>query len=257
MKLTPLLLLCWLSSAAAQTFQIEPAQPILVGEPLSIRIDGLPADKNVTLSAERTMDASSRTPGAPVLYRSQVVFSTPQGSLDLATAKPLSGSYTDADIRGLFWSMTPVAGGEVGALKPLQVKLTASADGRELASATVEFIDSLPEVKVEQVKEFPGAVFATLPGSARRPAIILLGGSEGGGRVAQRSPSWASRGFAVLGLPYYSPGSGEREIPALPAAFADIPVDRLNKAFEWLKQRPEVDAPASRWSAARRARSLR
>lgn len=242
MKLTPLLLLCWFSSAAAQTFQIEPAHPILVGEPLSIRIGGLPADKNVTLTAERTMDASARTPATPVLYRSRVVFSTPQGSLDLATAKPLSGSYTDADIRGLFWSMAPVAGGDVGALKPQQVKLTASADGRELASATVEFLDSLPEVKVEQVKEFPGAVFATLPGSARRPAIILLGGSEGGGRVAQRSPGWASRGFAVLGLPYYSPGSGEREIPELPAAFADIPVDRLNTAFEWLKQRPEVDA---------------
>ena len=242
MKFVPLFLLCWISSAAAQTFHIEPANPILAGEPLSIRIDGLPADKNVTLTAERTIEAPNRA-GVQVLYRSQVVFSAPQGSLDLATAKPLSGSYTDADIRGLFWSMAPVAGGEVGGLKPLQVKLTAAADGRELASTTVEFIDSLPEVKVEQVKEFPGAVFATLPGSARRPAIILLGGSEGGGWVARtRSPAWASRGFAVLGLPYYSPGTGEREIPELPAAFADIPVDRLNAAFEWLKQRPEVDA---------------
>jgi dienelactone hydrolase len=241
MKVVPLLLLCWCGSAAAQTFHIEPANPILAGEPLAIRLDGLPPDKSVTLTAERTIEAPNR-PGVQVLYRSQVVLSAPQGSLDLATAKPLSGSYTDADIRGLFWSMAPVAGGEVGGLKPLQVKLTAAADGRELTSTTVEFIDSLPEVKVEQVKQFPGAVFASLPGSARRPAIILLGGSEGGGRVAQRSPSWASRGFAVLGLPYYSPGSGEREIPELPAAFADIPVDRLNAAFEWLKQRPEVDA---------------
>jgi dienelactone hydrolase len=240
MKLLPLLLLCWCWPAAAQTFRIEPANPVLAGEPLSIRLDGLPADKSVTLTAERTIEAPNHA-GVQVLYRSQAVFSAPQGSLDLATAKPLSGSYTDADIRGLFWSMAPVAGAEVGGLKPLQVKLTAATDGRELTSATVEFIDSLPEVKVEQVKEFPGAVFATLPGSARRPAIILLGGSEGGGRVAQRSPSWASRGFAVLGLPYYSPGSGEREIPELPAAFADIPVDRLNAAFEWLKQRPEVD----------------
>jgi dienelactone hydrolase len=240
-KLIPLVLLCAISSAAAQTFHIEPAQPILVGEPLAIRLDGLPADKNVTLTAERTLEAPNRD-GTKVLYRSQVVFSAPQGSLDLATAKPLAGSYTDADIRGLFWSMAPVAGGEVGTLQPLHVKLTASADGRELTTTTVEFIDSLPQVKVEQVKEFPGAVFATLPGSSRRPAIILLGGSEGGARVAQRSPSWASRGFAVLGLPYYSPGSGEREIPELPAAFADIAVDRLNAAFEWLKQRPEVDA---------------
>lgn len=112
-----------------------------------------------------------------------------------------------------------------------------------LAATTIDFIDALPEVKVEQVKEFPGAVFATLPGSSRRPALIVLGGSEGGGWVARTSaPRFASRGFAVLGLPYYSPGAGEREIPELPAAFADIPVDRLNAAREWLQRRPEVDA---------------
>ena len=242
MKFVPLLLLCWISSAAAQTFHIEPANPVLVGEPLAISIDGLPSDKKVLLTAERTIEETNRA-GAPVLYRSQVEFSAPQGVLDLATAKPLSGTYVEADVRGLFWSMAPVAGGEVGGLKPLQVKLTATADGRVLASTTIEFIDSLPEVKVEQVQEFPGAVFATLPGSSRRPAIIVLGGSEGGGRTARNSsPRFASQGFAVLGLPYYSPGSSEREIPELPAAFADIPVDRLNAAFEWLKHRPEVDA---------------
>jgi len=71
----------------------------------------------------------------------------------------------------------------------------------------------------------------------------VLGGSEGGGSFARdRAPRFASRGFAVLGLPYYSPGRGEREIPELPAAFADIPVERLDTAFEWLKHRPEVDA---------------
>jgi dienelactone hydrolase len=233
-KLVPLLLLCWVSSACAQTFHIEPANPILVGEPLSIRVDGLPADTNVTLTAERAM---------PALYRSQATFSAPQGTIDLATAKPVSGTYTDADIHGLFWSMAPVEGGEVSGLQPLQVKLTATVDGRVLASATIEFIDALPAVKVEQVKEFPGAVFASLPGTTRRPALIVLGGSEGGGSFARdRAPRFASRGFAVLGLPYYSPGRSEREIPELPAAFADIPVDRLNLAYAWLKQRPDVDA---------------
>jgi hypothetical protein len=233
-KLVPLLLLAWISSGAAQTFHIEPASPILVGEPLSIRVDGLPADRSVTLTAERAM---------PGLYRSQAVFSAPQGTLELATAKPLSGTYTEADIRGLFWSMAPVDGGEPGGLQPLQVKLTATVDGHPPTSTTIEFIDALPAVKVEEVKEFPGAVFATLPGTARRPAIIVLGGSEGGGFFARdRAPRFASRGFAVLGLPYYSPGRTEREIPELPAAFADIPVERLNTACEWLKRRPEVDA---------------
>ena len=242
MRFVPLFVLWWASCATAQTFHVEPANPILVGEPLSIKVDGLPADQNVTLTAERSMAASSPE-GSPVLYRSQVVFSAPQGTLDLATAKPVSGTYTDADIHGLFWSMAPVAGGELGGLQPLQVKLTATVEGRVLASATIEFIDALPEVEVEQVKQFPGAVFATLPGNVRRPALIVLGGSEGGGWVARdRSPRFASRGFAVLGLPYYSPGAKDREIPELPAAFADIPVERLDAAFAWLKARPEVDA---------------
>ena len=242
MRFVPLFVLWWASCATAQTFHVEPANPILVGEPLSIKVDGLPADQNVTLTAERSMAASSPE-GSPVLYRSQVVFPAPQGTLDLATAKPVSGTYTDADIHGLFWSMAPVAGGELGGLQPLQVKLTATVEGRVLASATIEFIDALPEVEVEQVKQFPGAVFATLPGNARRPALIVLGGSEGGGWVARdRSPRFASRGFAVLGLPYYSPGAKDREIPELPAAFADIPVERLDAAFAWLKARPEVDA---------------
>ena len=242
MRFVPLFVLWWASCATAQTFHVEPANPILVGEPLSIKVDGLPADQNVTLTAERSMAASSPE-GSPVLYRSQVVFPAQQGTLDLATAKPVSGTYTDADIHGLFWSMAPVAGGELGGLQPLQVKLTATVEGRVLASATIEFIDALPEVEVEQVKQFPGAVFATLPGNVRRPALIVLGGSEGGGWVARdRSPRFASRGFAVLGLPYYSPGAKDREIPELPAAFADIPVERLDAAFAWLKARPEVDA---------------
>lgn len=222
-------LLGWLASATAQTFRIEPANAVLLGEPISIELDGLPSDRELTLVAERTMEATEPS-GARVLYRSQAVFSAPQGSLDLATALPRSGTYTAADIRGLFWSMNPVEGGDAGGLQPLQVKLTATSAGRVLASATIEFIEALPELKVEQVKEFPGAVFATLPGRSRRPAIIVLGGSEGGGRTARTAaPRFASRGFAVLGLPYYSPGkAGEREIPELPAAFADIPVDRLD-----------------------------
>jgi dienelactone hydrolase len=233
------------SSAAAQTFRIEPGNPVLVGEPVSIRLENLPADKPVTLVAERTIPGGDRS-AAPVLYRSQAVFSGSQGALDLATAKPHSGTYADADIRGLFWSMAPVEGADIGALQPMQVKLTASVDGRVLTSTVIEFIDALPLVRTEPVKEFPGAVFATLPGTARRPAIIVLGGSEGGSRTARNSaPRFASRGFAVLGLPYYSPPRGqkrEQEIPELPAAFADIPVERLNAAFEWLKRRGDVDA---------------
>ena len=59
MRFVPLFVLWWVSCATAQTFHVEPANPILVGEPLSIKVDGLPVDQNVTLTAERSMAASS------------------------------------------------------------------------------------------------------------------------------------------------------------------------------------------------------
>ncbi len=52
---------------------------------------------------------------------------------------------------------------------------------------------------------FPGAVFASVPG-ARRPALIVLGGSEGGDEVAKQfAPLLAALRYSVLGLPYYDP----------------------------------------------------
>jgi dienelactone hydrolase len=71
----------------------------------------------------------------------------------------------------------------------------------------------------------------------------VLGGSEGGSSFARRmAPRFAARGYAVLGLPYYSPGfGGGREIPSLPGSFVDVPVERLDSARAWLAAQPGVD----------------
>ena len=233
------------SFVSAQTFSVQPANPILAGEPVSISLSGLPASAEIKVIAERIVVPFGQSKRA--LFRAEAVYMADAGGkLDLATVAPKSGSYKGADIRGLFWSMLPV-NGDVPADRPfMQVRLSAVAGDKELTKATVEFINSLPEVKVEKVEKFPGALFASLPGKEKRPVIIVLGGSEGGASAARdEGPRLASRGFAVLGLPYYSPqnwGSPTREIPELPEAFADIPVDRLNAAYEWLKSRDDVDA---------------
>ena len=100
-----------------------------------------------------------------------------------------------------------------------------------------------PALRTEPVAAFPGAVFASTPG-VRRPALIVLGGSEGGAETAKRfAPMLAKLGYSVLGLPYYSPAyDPSAKIEGLPTAFSDIPVDRLQAAREWLATRPEVDA---------------
>lgn len=77
----------------------------------------------------------------------------------------------------------------------------------------------------------------------------MLGGSEGGSIAAHTSaPLLASQGYAVLGLPSYSPpswgpeGMKPAELPSRPNSFSNIEVSRLQQARDWLAQQPEVDA---------------
>ncbi|MEM9500405.1 MAG: acyl-CoA thioester hydrolase/BAAT C-terminal domain-containing protein [Pseudomonadota bacterium] len=89
----------------------------------------------------------------------------------------------------------------------------------------------------------PGAFFATPKGEGPFPAIILLGGSEGGDRGSRGSATkFLSEGYAVLGLPYYSPAWGDnpQQFPDLPRAFANIPVDKAGIAKDWLTARDDI-----------------
>ncbi len=162
--------------------------------------------------------------------------------IDLSTQRPLEGSYRDADVRGLFWSMTPTEPQPTEAIARTTatatstaesaVTLTALIDGKTVATQIVNLLaDS--RLTTLAVDAFPGAQLVALPGRAKRVAIIVLGGSEGGSYTARlMAPKLASQGYAVLGLPYYSPtgysanGETPAELPTLPAAFADIPADR-------------------------------
>lgn len=92
--------------------------------------------------------------------------------------------------------------------------------------------------------ELPGAFYQKPDGEGPFPAIVVLGGSEGGDSSARRkAPLFLAQGYAVLGLPYYSPAyyGREAQFPALPAAFHDIPLESLGTSLEWLRERPEVD----------------
>ena len=245
--LAPLILIAALN-VSAQQFVVSPANPVLSGEAISITLRELPPNKEVKVSAERVMldEADHKR----VLYRAEASFTVAaDGTLDLALSPPKSGTYKGADSRGLFWSMVPqslTAAAPLAADRALrEVRLTARIDDKTVTTTTVVFVDALAAVKTEKIDKFPGAQFASIPGGGKRPAIILLGGSEGGSYVTRGAAALASRGFAVLALPYYSPAqwpSQKAELPSLPAAFADIPVERLNEARAWLQTRDDVDA---------------
>lgn len=229
----------------AQHMGAWPSADVLYGEEVQITLVDLPPSIELEIDAERSMNPGG-PPGTDIrVYKSSARFATDaSGSLNLASTAPLSGSYSGVDPMGLFWSMRATS--EVGRIDRYpEVRLTARIGGKPIATATVNLHGWTPEVRTENVAAFPGALFASLPGSEARPALILLHGSDGGtgmGRVM--APMFASRGYAVLSLPYYSPPdqSGHREIEALPGAFADIPIERLEHARAWLAKKAGVDA---------------
>lgn len=234
-------------ASAGPSIQVEPAVKVLDGEPIHIHVVDAAPGSEVVLSAERWVAGLSVQRSKPRLMRSEAVFvADSEGRVDLRTARPKSGTYQGADPRGLFWSMLPVPGSERPALDSVstsEVRIRLQAQG-SWDEARVELIPFLPEVRVQRAEGLPGALFAILPSPRKRPAVILLGGSEGGSLITRDAAPLASRGFAVLALPVFSPPDkkGVREIPELPAAWADLPVETLNKAYEWLSRHPDVDA---------------
>lgn len=75
-------------------------------------------------------------------------------------------------------------------------------------------------------------------GSGKRPALLVLGGSEGG--LAASSGvglSFTKEGYAVLALAYFMEDG-------LPQSLENIPLEYFDKAVDWLKRQPGVDPDA-------------
>jgi dienelactone hydrolase len=236
----------------AQSFKTSPANPVLSGDPLSIQLVGLPANAEVKVTSERAINGW--VPGTKrLIYRAEATYSAnDKGEVDFATAIPKAksdSSYRRADVRGLFWSMTPTKTEAVADVKEGVVTLTALVEGKPVTTGKVEFIKRAAELKIEKLDKFPGAIFASLPSpdgkTEKRAALIVMGGSEGGSAsVNDTAMRFASRGFAVMSLPYYSPASWptmKQEVPELPKSFVDIPLEKLNAARDYLRSRSDVD----------------
>lgn len=72
-------------------------------------------------------------------------------------------------------------------------------------------------------------------GVERRPALLILGGSEGGSEgVRMLAKPFAEQGYAVLALSYHG-------VEGLPRTYADIPLEYFDKAIDWLAANPAVD----------------
>ena len=71
-------------------------------------------------------------------------------------------------------------------------------------------------------------------GPGPHPAIVWLGGSEGGLREGTAA-LLASHGYATLALAYFG-------VDPLPPELIEIPLEYCKEGIDWLKAQPSVDA---------------
>lgn len=222
---------------------IVPEKAVLEGEAPSVQVTGLTPGQTISVTLERNRGRRELT-----LYRSSATFTANNdGHVDIFSTAPEVLPYGDSyRASDLFSSMQrsddPAVEGR--STRVILVSVDLNTDGINDLTDAFRMQRGEPDlVTVEDVPGLTGA-FLTLPkGDGPFPAIIFLGGSEGHDSSARdQAPRWASRGYAALGLPYYSPAWGDQpqRIPGLPKAFADIPIDKLETARKWLCTRNDI-----------------
>ncbi len=226
------------SRHSSVTISVSPATAVL-DVPVAVRLAGLRADTAITVAATANDDRA-------VAWRSSAVFrSDAAGQLSLDQA-PISGSYTGRNPMGLFQFMLPPASApldDTTLLIPksgdLVVRLTASVAGKQVASAMVHR-QSPRAAGVTERSYRPSAtgIYATLyePAqlTARRPAVLAFGGSEGGESQDLAAELLASHGYPAMSLAYFAE-------PGLPATLTNVPLDYFAKALAALRAAPGVD----------------
>jgi len=215
------------------TFQFEPAQPLL-DDVVQVQLTGLKPGVAVTVTAEA--DLRGRT------FRSHATFTADDaGQVNLSRQAPTAGTYTGIDPMGLFWSMAMAPAAATGArpaapptTQPRITRLSAEIDGEPVATAELKRWIAKPGVCVVDVRHdgLVGKLYeAAEPG--RRPAVLVLSGSEGGMNEVEAA-LLASHGYHALALAYFN-------AEGLPKQLVKIPLEYLKSGIDWLRARDNVD----------------
>ncbi|MEY9929208.1 hypothetical protein ABH926_003848 [Catenulispora sp. GP43] len=177
-------------------------------------------------------------------------------TVDLARSVPQQGTYHVADAGGLLWSLqSPDAadpaeyaftpGHDPGAGPGFGVRVQVLVAGEAVAEQTL--FRALPEStrQLDIAQEgLAGSLFLPPQVAAATPAVMVIGGSEGG------IPRTEAAAFAAVGYPSLAVGYfGE---PGLPACLCSIPLEYFAHAVAWLRTQPGfASRPLVLWGASR------
>ena len=224
-------LLLMAGGIAGQTLEVVPARA-LADESVIIRAQGLLAGERITIRAELSDGGDQR-------WTSQADFvADAQGNVDASQQAPVAGSYKSISPMGLIWSMMP-AGKRVNNylamrnLAPQRVEFELLRQGKKQANAHLEQValaDGAQHIPIHE-DGLRGTLFVP-PGQGRHPAVLVVGGSNGGQPV--RPAAWlASHGYVALALAYF-------RFEDLPQQLENIPLEYFGHALEWMAKRPEI-----------------
>lgn len=211
------------------------AQPatVHVDEPFDLSMTGLKPQQRVTLTSTYP-DVRMRA-NASATYEA-----VGDGFLQVSAQRPLSGTFAAPDAMGFIWGAAQTSGypGGVAYTNPPPITITATDadDQRVLATTqiTLTFLDETTQ-QIDVREEGLIGTFFLPTSSAPVPAVIVLGGSEGGLNyvVERKAALLASHGIAALELAYFGIGD-------LPATLTNVPLEYFETAIRWLQKQPGI-----------------
>jgi dienelactone hydrolase len=217
------------SSAAPVRLATGPATAAAVA-PVHVSISGLPTSGLVTVQA-RTTDYQGRPWESSAVFRASAT-----GTLNLATAVPVSGSYRTADAAGLLWSLQAAFTANSGAafvasLTGFTVRLDVLTGGHVVASATLR--RQLPDpTSTQTVRQdgFAAKLYTPVTVKAGAPAVVVIGGYPGDEDLP------VAQGLALSGYPALA--VGYFDLPGLPKCQCATPLEYFARAVNWLRAQP-------------------
>jgi len=237
--------LVWLLLAFAGTLPLQAAaqdhaeQPRIVApaaapidEDVRFRVVGLAPKAAYELQAELVSRAGT-------IWRSSAQFAADeQGVIDPAKTAPVSGSYQGIDAIGMFWSMVNTKERQSDSSlfesdDQSVVSFSLRQGDKTLAEHRLTLRKRAIGVSSTEIRDpVVGTLYAPY-GQKNLPAVIVLGGSEGG-IPRDRAALIASQGYVTLALAYFG-------MEPLPRELERIPLEYVDKAIDWLRQQPAVN----------------
>jgi dienelactone hydrolase len=159
------------------------------------------------------------------------------GAVDPARDSPIEGTYNGVDPSGLFWSMScgPVAKTVPSFVVMRNLTVALLVDGQEITSKSVQRTPAVDLDREEVSGDISGVFLKPRELTEPSPALIVLGGSEGGFQESWASVFASKTRMPAMALGYF----GER---GLPPTLENIPLETIEKAMVWRGKQPGVEA---------------